>query len=312
MKTAAKTRLEPSVIPSAAETSQDGASAKKRTSFMPVIRGLKNIFRIKNEASLKDALEEALEEHEEQSNEPLPPQERIMLHNMLGLAEIKVSEIMVNRAGIAAVASDITLTELIHHIKEIRHTRIPIYAETMDHMLGFIHLKDMLPLFSGETVFDIKALLRPLIFVPPSMRVIDLLVKMRHAGSHMAIVVDEYGGTDGLVTMEDLVEEIVGEIQDEHDGEEGQQYKITPLNEFMFEVDASIPLDLLEGQTGLTLVEKENEEEFDTLGGLIFYQLGHVPVPGERLTHASGIEFEIVSADPRRIGKVRVMKKVKK
>ena len=268
---------------------------------------VRQALRSKQDASLKEALEEVIEEHEEQGDEALPPEEKTMLHNMLHFGDIKVSDIMVHRAGIAAVANDITLSELTKHITEVRHTRIPVYEETLDKMLGFIHLKDMLPLFSGASSFDITKLLRPLIFVPPSMRIIDLLVKMRSAGSHMAIVVDEYGGTDGLVTMEDLFEEVFGEIQDEHDGDEALEHKIVQVSDKIFEMDASIPIEKLERQMGLNLVTEEKEDEFDTLGGLIFFQLGRVPAKGEIIPHISGVRFEIVTADPRRIGRVRIV-----
>ena len=281
---------------------------KSPPSLRHMIRAwFRHALRNRHDSSLKEALEEVIEEHEEQSEDPLAPEEKIMLHNMLSFSDIKVSDIMVPRADIAAVPHDITLDELIRHITEIRHTRVPVYEETLDRMLGFIHLKDMLPLLSREVAFDIGALLRPLLFVPPSMRIIDLLVKMRHAGSHMAIVVDEYGGTDGLVTMEDLFEEIVGDIQDEHDGDEDLKDKIIRIDDSTFEVDASIPIEKLERQMGLNLVTEETEEEFETLGGFIFFLLGRVPAEGEMIPHISGLRFEIASADPRRIGKVRIL-----
>lgn len=283
------------------------APARKRPSLAPGIRGkLKHLLGIKSDASLKDVLEEAIEEHEESSEQPLPPQEKILLHNMLGVGDITVSDIMVHRSAIAAVPTDISLADLIKHLMEVRHTRIPVYEDTPDHMLGFIHLKDMLPHFAGARHFDLKALLRPLIFVPASMRIIDLLVKMRHAGSHMAIVVDEYGGTDGLVTMEDVFEEIVGDIQDEHDGEEDQPYKIVPIDASTYEVDAAVPIERLEKQLGMSLVGKDQAEAFDTVGGFIFYELGRVPAVGEMIEHASGTRFEIISADARRIQKIRI------
>jgi magnesium and cobalt transporter len=279
---------------------------KQRSSLLYMIRGwLRRSLRQRHD-SLKEVLEEVIEEHEEQAQEPLPPEEKIMLHNMLGFADIKVSDIMVPRAEIAAVPGNITLDELIRHIIEIRHTRVPVYEETPDHMLGFIHLKDMLPLLSGSSEFDIKKLLRPLLFVPPSMRIIDLLINMRHMGSHMAMVVDEYGGTDGLVTMEDLFEEIVGDIQDEHDGDEDKKDRIVQINDTTFEVDASILIEKLEKKLGITLVAEENSGEFDTLGGFIFFQLGRVPTRGEIVRHESGARFEVLDADPRRIGKVRI------
>jgi CBS domain containing-hemolysin-like protein len=214
---------------------------------------------------------------------------------------------MVPRTDISAIPNDIAIEDLKQHIIEERHTRIPVYEETLDHVQGFIHVKDLLPMLAGDAAYDIKGLIRPLLFVPPSMRIIDLLIKMRHVGSHMAIVVDEYGGTDGLVTMENLFEEIVGDIQDEHDGDEEQEDRILRINDTTFEVNARIPIEKLEQKLGLGLVTEEKAGEFDTLGGLIFYQLGRVPARGEIVPHISGIRFEITEADPRRIRKVRIL-----
>jgi len=259
------------------------------------------------DTSLKEALEEAIEEHEEQTEESLAPEEKLMLHNVLGFGDIKVSEIMTPRADIAAVASSINWPQLKQHIVEMRHTRIPVYEDTLDTVLGFIHIKDLLSLLSGEVAFDIRSLLRPLLFVPPSMRIVDLLFRMRQAGSHMAMVVDEYGGIDGLVTMEDLFEEIVGDIHDEHDEDEDMECRIQRIGDLVFDVSARIPIESLERQLGLNLVGQENEGEFDTLGGLIFCQLGHVPGKGEIVRHPSGIRFEVLDADPRRIRKVRIL-----
>ena len=230
-----------------------------------------------------------------------------MLHNVLSFGDTKVSDIMVPRTDICAVPKEIDWTQLNQHIAEMRHTRIPVYEETLDRMKGFIHVKDLLPLLSGNANFEMHKVIRPLLYVPPSMRIIDLLVMMRQAGSHMAIVVDEYGGTDGLVTMEDLFEEIVGDIQDEHDDEEDSEEKILRMSETSYEVNARIPIETLEREIGLNLITEEKEGEFDTLGGLIFFQIGRVPVRGEIVRHVSGIRFEIVEADPRRIRKVRIL-----
>ena len=267
---------------------------------------LRNVLRHRDH-SLKEVLEEAIEEHEEQAEERLAPEEKRMLHNVLGFGDIKVSEIMSPRADIAAVSSDISWPELKKHIVEMRHTRIPVYEDTLDHVLGFIHIKDLLSLLSDEAAFDIKSLMRPLLFVPPSMRIIDLLIRMRHAGSHMAMVVDEYGGIDGLVTMEDLFEEIVGDIQDEHDGDEDQESRITRISDSVFDASARIPIEKLEKQLGIHLVSQDMVDEFDTLGGLLFCQLGRVPAKGETVLHPSGVRFEVLEVDPRRIRKVRIV-----
>ncbi|MDE3017114.1 MAG: HlyC/CorC family transporter [Pseudomonadota bacterium] len=265
---------------------------------------LKRLFKPRD-ASLKEALEEAIEEHEEQ--ERLEPEEKVMLHNVLSFGDLTVGDIMVPRADIAAVAADISLEDLKSHITAERHTRIPVYEDTLDHVLGFIHVKDLFPMLSGDAPFAVRSVVRNALFVPPSMRIIDLLVKMRHAGSHMAIVVDEYGGTDGLVTMEDLFEEIVGDIHDEHDSEEEHEDRILRISDTMFEVSARIRVESLEKALGLRLASEEESAEFDTLGGLIFSQLGRVPGKGEIVPHVSGIRFEIYDADARRLRRVRVL-----
>jgi magnesium and cobalt transporter len=268
---------------------------------------LARLFGHRPDTTLKEALEEAIEEHEEQAQESLAPEEKVMLHNVLAFGDTKVGDIMTPRTDITAVPQDITLEDFKSQLEEQRHTRIPVYEETLDQVLGFLHIKDLLPMLSGSMPFNLKAITRPVLFVPPSMRIIDLLVKMRHASTHMAIVVDEYGGTDGLITMEDLFEEIVGDINDEHDRDEEQQDKITRISDGVYEVGARITIEKMEKELGLNLVTEEKDDEFETLGGLIFFQLGRVPSKGESIPHPpSGVRFEIVDADPRRIRKVRI------
>ena len=257
------------------------------------------------DASLKEVIEEAIEEHEEQADEKLPLEEKRILRNVLSFSDITVNEIMTTRSVITALPSDATLSMLKDHILRHRHTRIPIYRDTLDRMVGFIHVKDLLPMLASDVGFELNALMRDLLFVPPSMRIIDMLVKMRQSRIHMAIVVDEHGGTDGLVTMEDLFEEIVGDIQDEHDNKDEEQI-VTRISECVFEASARIRIDALERQVGYKLIDS-GAEGFDTLGGLIFFQLGRVPAKGELVPHASGLKFEIAEADPRRIHKVRIL-----
>lgn len=300
---------EPSNQPSLAVVANNKKSdvRTQRVSPLHAIRGwMKQVIGIKPDISLKETLEEIIEDHDGQADDRLEPEERVMLHNVLSFGDTKVSDIMIPRTDISAVPVDITLTELKAHILEQQHTRIPVYDETLDKVLGFIHVKDLMPMLGGEKEFNLRQVMRDILFVPPSMRIMDLLLKMRHAGSHMAIVVDEYGGTDGLVTMENLFEEIVGDIQDEHDEDEEQEDKITHVNANVFEVNARIRIEKLEKELGLNLVTEEKENEFDTLGGLIFFQLGRVPVKGETVQHISGLRFDILEADPRRIKKVRI------
>lgn len=279
-----------------------------RVSLLQAMRGwLMHTLRHRD-STLKEVLEEVIEEHRDTADEPMAAEERLMLHNVLSFSDIKVYDIMVPRADIAAVPIDIPLSALKMHIMEQRHTRIPVYAETLDHVKGFIHVKDLLPMLSGDSAYDLESVKRDLLFVPPSMRILDLLVKMRLSGSHMAVVVDEYGGTDGLVTMEDLFEEIVGDIQDEHDDDEENDERILRVSEGVWEVAARIRTGTLEKELGVTLASEDQKNEFDTLGGLIVFELGRVPSRGEIIAQPQGISFEILDADPRRIRRVRILR----
>ncbi|MDX2112634.1 MAG: hemolysin family protein [Alphaproteobacteria bacterium] len=267
---------------------------------------MRTLFGGRQEASLKEVLDEVIEEHEEHSEERLEPEEKVMLHNVLSFGDTQVHDIMVPRTDIEAVPQDIAMPQLKTHIMEHRHTRIPVYEETLDHVRGFVHVKDLLPMFAGDQPFSLTSVLRPVLFVPPSMRIVDLLRKMRHSGSHMAMVVDEYGGTDGLVTLEDVVEEIIGDIRDEHDDSEEDTNRIHKHAAGVYDVSARIHIDALEKSLGLNLITEEKDDDFDTLGGLIFFQIGRVPVKGEVVPHIGGMRFEILEADARRIHKIRI------
>ena len=257
--------------------------------------------------TLKEAIEEVLEEHQEESA-ALPHEEQSMLKNVLTFSDKAVKDIMTPRTDIKAVEYNVTLDELKRHITENRHTRIPVYNDTLDNIKGFVHIKDLVPLISGDSPFNMALILRDLLFVPPSMKLAGLLFKMRSAGVHMAIVIDEYGGTDGLVTLENLFEEIVGDIQDEHDDEDDLEGKLIWNTQGYCDTDARVPIEKLQNDLGLflTLKPEEKEPEYETLGGLIFFQIGHVPVRGEIIAHPKGARFEIISADLRRIHRVRI------
>lgn len=297
---------DPSSRPSSSESIEppssgtDGAQPSMLQSLGGWIKNLGN----KSEHSLKEALEEVLDEHEESAQHTISDEERTMLRNMIAFGELTVSDVMVPRADVFAVEQGVTLDQLKHYIIDKRHTRIPVFNETMDNIIGFLHAKDLTPFIAGDEAFEIKKLLREILFVPPSMRGVDLLMQMRSSSCHMAIVVDEYGGTDGLVTMEDVFEELVGDIQDEHDNEQALEMKWKGKN--ILVADARLEIEDLEEALGLSLVD-EDEEDFDTLGGLIFHELGRVPAKGEVVGFADGLlKFEIMSADPRRIYRVKV------
>ena len=295
------------------ETTSDHSKRPQHSFFDSLMRGVRR-FRDSREAEgadiIKEALEEVLEEHTESDRaEPFSPEEKAMLKNMLMLGELTAQEVMIPRNNIVAVEYDITLSELKDVLLKERHTRMPVYDNNLDKLKGYIHLKDVVPALSGDEAFDMDAVLRKTMFVAPSMKVVDLLLQMRISGDHMAIVVDEYGGTDGLVTMEDLFEEIVGEIQDEHDTEEDAEvdmgHSITSRH---FVADARIRLDKLEEELGgVTLATEEEEEEADSLGGLIFLRLGRIPARGEVIEVEGVARLEVMEADPRRIRKVRIV-----
>lgn len=256
------------------------------------------------EGSIKQMLEEVLEE-ESPELQAISEEEKKLLKNMIHFGELTVRDIMVPRTQIMGVDKGTSLVELKRHIIEIGHTRIPVYDDSLDKIEGFIHVKDLFPLFVEGRMFEMKKVMREILFVPPSMRIVDLLLRMRVSGCHIAVVVDEYGGTDGLVTMEDLFEELVGEIQDEHD-EDTDELMIEWVGDHVLEADARVPILQLEETLGEALVDPLLERGYDTVGGLVFFALGRVPVKGEVLHLSSRFKIEVIAADVRRIRRVRI------
>ena len=256
------------------------------------------------EDSVRDALEELIEEREE-AEVPIDEDERILLANILELRGRTIHDVMVPRANIAAVSRDSSLSELIDLLTKESHSRLPVYGETLDDAASMVHIKDVLAWRGRDGDFSLSKIQRKILFVSPSMQVLELLLEMRAERSHMALVVDEFGGVDGLVTIEDLVEEIVGEIGDEHDLDDNPKMISHPDGSFT--ADARVTIGTLEEMTG-TEVTGGDTEDIDTLGGLVFSIAGRVPVRGELLHHSSGVEFEVLEADPRRIKFLRVLK----
>lgn len=254
------------------------------------------------ESGARDTLDELIEEREDQEV-PIDEDERLLLANILELRGRTVHDVMVPRADIICIPADAGLDELIDLIAEEGHSRIPVYRESLDDAIGMVHIKDVLTWRGRDEEFQLAKLVRKILFVAPSMQVLELLLEMRVKRSHMALVVDEFGGVDGLVTIEDLVEEIVGEIEDEHD--RADVADLVRLEDASFLAEARCPIETLEGELG-KFVADEEREEIDTLGGLVFALAGHVPIRGEIVNHPSGIEFEVLDADPRRIKKLRV------
>lgn len=261
------------------------------------------------EASLRESIEDVLETHVD-GKTTLTDEEQLMLRRILGVGELRVEDVMVPRADIVAVDVATTLPDLMKMFSTAAHSRLPIYRETLDDPIGMVHIKDLvgalidLPADSTANGYVLNKLRRDVLFVPPSMPVLDLLLKMQRSRIHLALVIDEYGGTDGLVSIEDLVEQIVGEIEDEHDTEEAPH--LVPRSDGGFNADARVLIQELEDALKMDLLPEDREEDIDTLGGLLFSLVGRVPQRGELIEHSDTLEFEIVDADPRRIKKVRV------
>jgi CBS domain containing-hemolysin-like protein len=268
-------------------------------------RRLLSLLRGRNDESLRDSIEELLEEHADDSATPEETAERALLRNVLEVGELRVGEIRVPRTDIIAVPAEIEFDRLVKTLVDAEHSRLPIYRGTLDDVIGMIHVKDVLPYLSGaRSNFSLEKVLRKLLVVPPSKPVLELLREMRDTRVHMAIVVDEYGGLDGLVTIEDLVEQIVGEIDDEHDVAAGGM--LIQRADGVFEALGRCPIEDLEEKIGHALLDPEKDEDVDTVGGLIVSHLGRVPLRGEQIEHPAGLSFEVLEADPRRVKRVRI------
>lgn len=264
---------------------------------------IRAMFRPRGEGDLRETIEELIAD-----TDALPAdfgvRERELLRNIFKLRGITAHDVMIPRADIVAVAHDTPLPDLVKKMANEAHSRLPVFRETLDDIIGLIHIKDVLQFWGGDRPFKIDDILRRVLFVAPSMRVLDLLLEMRKSRVHMALVVDEYGGIDGLVTIENLVEEIVGEIEDEHDVEATPG--LTPDAHGAYFADARLPLEEFEAKFGPVLTTEEREADLNTLGGLVVARAGRVPSRGEVIVHPAGIEFEVLDADPRRLKKIRV------
>jgi CBS domain containing-hemolysin-like protein len=269
-------------------------------------RGMRHlIFGDDGETTLRDQIEEVIDEAE--GSRPvtgdLSPHERLMLRNLLHLGDRTAGDICVTRGEIMSVPSTISFEELIRAFADAGHSRLPVYGESLDEVVGMIHIKDVfIADFDPARDRSIQALMRTPLFVPESMGVIDLLARMRAERIHLAIVVDEFGGTEGLVTIEDVVEEIVGEIEDEHDEQEVPM--LTMLEDGVWEADTRLELDELTQVVDPRLAAED--DEVDTLGGLAFLLAGRILKPGESVCHPSGWRFECIEADSRRIVRLRL------
>jgi len=229
--------------------------------------------------------------------------EGTLLRNMLGLRDITAVDVMVPRADIFYVDRSDPLEQVIEKMIAAGHSRVPVVNGNLDQVDGILHIKDLLRVLHGKESVDIQPLLRQPIFISPAMRVLDLLQEMRIRRLHLALVVDEYGGTDGLITIEDLVEEIIGEINDEHDEDTSPVFDIASDGTALTE--ARLEIETLEAVAG-PLLDEENHDEIDTVGGLVIALAGRVPGRGEIVRHPSGLEFEILDSDPRHVSMVNI------
>jgi CBS domain containing-hemolysin-like protein len=285
-------------------------------------------------SSLRDDLEEVLEAGAPTSSD-FTPEERAMLKNILGLRTLRVGDVAVPRADIVAVPKDIAIGELLKVFANAVHSRLVVYGETLDDPVGMVHIRDLVAYLTNRASatphegppidearaaeprdgFDVAGfdlseplsetgLLRHVLFVPPSMPAIDLLVKMQASRVHLALVIDEYGGSDGLVSIEDMVEQVVGDIEDEHDDEIGPSITQEPDGSWV--ADARVGLDEVRDTFGAAFASMEGAEEVDTLGGLLVTLAGRVPVRGEILPGPPGYEFEVLDADPRRVKRLKI------
>jgi CBS domain containing-hemolysin-like protein len=311
-----------------ADQPADGPSSSETEaqSHAPSLFGrLAAFFGHRNGSSLRDDLADALAG----TGSDLSPVEKAMLHNILRLREVRVEDVMIPRADIEAIELSTTLGDLLALFQESGHSRMPVYAETLDDPRGMVHIRDVVAHITqqarqkrprgatkaagallnmanvdlGRTIGELN-LIRPVLFVPPSMLASDLMAKMQAARIQMALVIDEYGGTDGLASLEDIVEMVVGDIEDEHDEEEPL---ITQAGEGVFIVDAKAEIEEVAEKIGGGFKPGEHGEYVDTIGGMIFNTLGRVPARGEVVQAIPGFEFHVLDADPRRVKRVRIV-----
>ena len=261
------------------------------------------LFRSNNNESSKD-IKNIIDTSDNSSRE-LTPEEKNMLNNVIGFGESRVEDCMVPRADIVGLEFDTDVKDILKIFSESNHSRIPVYKETLDNPIGMLHMKDLISVFSDKNFddIDIEKFLREILFVPPSMKSRDLLVRMQTSRIHMALVIDEYGGTDGLVTIEDLIEEIIGEIEDELFEEDLDRIKIY---DNYIDSSARASIEEINDIVGKSLFTDDIDEEINTIGGLVFVLAGRVPQRGELINHPLGFEIEITDADSRRIKKVRL------
>lgn len=312
------------------DSDSSGGGPLNETRKDTIWRKIRTRFGRGRELNLRESLEGALETHEAQNpGETVREEAKSMMLNIIEFSSLRVDDVMVPRVDIVAIDETATMRELLEQFTDANHSRLPVYRESLDEIIGMIHVKDFMrwmtargakkkrtkaerAILSGlsiaasvlSTSVKQSGLHREVLFVPPSMPAPDLLVRMQASHIHLAIVIDEYGGTEGLISIEDLVEVIVGDIADEHDTDEANLIK--PGEDGIYTADGRVDIAQLEDLLKTDLLSDEDDEETDTLAGLVFKIAGRVPIRGEIIRHANGLEFEILESDPRRVKKVRI------
>lgn len=256
------------------------------------------ITRSDTDNSLRETIEELIEDADE-ANPSIESDERLLLGNVLNLRDRTAEDTMVPRADIVAVPLTITEPELLATFTRSRHTRLPVYRTNLDDVIGMVEIKDVLTWTATQKQLDLKLMVRDVIFISPTMRTLDLLFQMRESGTKMAMVVDEFGGIDGLVTFSDLIEEIIGDIQDAQN--DGSRPQLVERADGSILADARVTLEEISEKYAVDLIVEGLEDDIDTLGGLVVALAGRVPTRGELITHPVGLEIEVVDADPRRV-----------
>ena len=282
-------------------------SSTHRANLVERIRN--RLWRRQIEQSVRESIAELVQEAAGETPLPgeaqeLDPHERSLIANVLRLRGITADDVMVPRADIVAIRVDATMDEAVALFRREGHSRLPVFREQLDEIVGMVHVKDVFAYVGREAEFRLESILRRPLMVAPQIPVLDLLLQMRQAHIHLALVVDEYGGIDGLVTIEDLVETIVGDISDEHDEVPGPM--VTERPDGTLDIDARLPVEEFEARMGPVLTEDERDADINTVGGLVFTLAGRVPARGEVVGHPSGVEFRVLDADGRRIRRVRV------
>ena len=271
------------------------------------INKLKFFLKKKTNNKLQINIENLLNKRLKQKK-PLKINEEKIISNVFQLPEKLINDIMIPRTDIISVDTNVNINKLVQIIRRTSHSRYPVFDKSRDNIIGMIHIKDVISCWKNKKIRNIKKLVRQILFTPDSINILDLLLKMRTSHIHMAIIVDEHGGVDGLVTIEDLVEEIVGEIKDEHEAQKENKNNIKGeiKDDGSIKISARMLIEDFEKKYGNIFSDKKDISDIDTMGGLVFHIFGRIPLKGEVIKHSNGCEFEILDADSRRIRTILV------